>query len=191
MSQFSTYFGYGYTHIVDYGHSYDHILFIVALCAVYLLRDWKRVLILVTAFTIGHSVTLALASLAIIHVNSSLIEFLIPLTIFITALSNLLRKEESLNRNVQLNYVYALFFGFIHGMAFAEAFGMGSKHIAIRLLAFNLGLELGQIIIVVLFLSMSFISVDIFGLQRRIWKIAISSLIAIAALFILKDRIYW
>src|SRR6478609_1663772 len=83
MQEFSLYFGLGREHILDYVNGYDHILFVLALCAVYLMRDWKRILVLVTAFTIGHSITLALATLQIISINTNLIEFLIPLTIFI------------------------------------------------------------------------------------------------------------
>src|ERR1041385_3371738 len=98
MSEFPLYFGLGKDHILDYVNGYDHILFVLALCAVYLVRDWKKILILVTAFTIGHSITLALATLNIISVKTALIEFLIPLTIFVTSCSNLLRKEESVSQ---------------------------------------------------------------------------------------------
>jgi HupE / UreJ protein len=110
MSEFQLYFILGKDHILDYAHGYDHILFVLALCAIYVVRDWKQILILVTAFTIGHSVTLALSTLNIISVNASLIEFLIPLTIFITAVSNLFRREESITHvRVQANYFFALF----------------------------------------------------------------------------------
>src|SRR5882762_11585092 len=105
MSEFPLYFGLGREHILDYINGYDHILFVLALCAVYLVRDWKKILILVTAFTIGHSITLALATMQIISVKTELIEFLIPLTIFITAFSNLFRHEEGINRQrIQTNY---------------------------------------------------------------------------------------
>lgn len=192
MSEFQLYYNFGLEHILDYKNGYDHILFIIALCAVYLLRDWKRVLILVTAFTIGHSLTLALAVLAIIKANSAIIEFLIPLTILITAVSNLLKSDDPFSqRMVQLNYGFALFFGLIHGMAFANALGMGTTNIVTRLLAFNLGLELGQIIIVILFLVASFIFVDIFNIQRRDWRMVLSSMIAGMALLLMKERVFW
>lgn len=192
MSEFQVYFQYGMEHILDYANGYDHILFIIALCAVYLLRDWRRVIILVTAFTIGHSITLALAALNIVKANSSVIEFLVPLTIFITAVSNLFRREDSYSgKLLHVNYAYALFFGLIHGMAFANALGMGSKNIVTRLLAFNLGLELGQIIIVIVFLTASFIFVDIFNVQRRDWKMVLSSMIAGMAILLMKERVFW
>ena len=92
MSEFQLYFLLGKDHILDYANGYDHILFVLALCAVYVIRDWKKILILVTAFTIGHSITLALSTLNIISFNAQWIEFLIPLTIFVTSVSNLFRK---------------------------------------------------------------------------------------------------
>jgi len=195
MSEFALYFGLGKDHILDYANGYDHILFVVALCALYLVEDWRKILILVTAFTIGHSITLALSTLQIISVKTELIEFLIPLTIFITAFSNLFRKEDQITRKVvQTNYVYALFFGLIHGMGFSNylkaILGKDSSIIS-QLLAFNLGLEFGQIIVVAIFLALGFISVDLAGVSRRDWKMVISSAIAGIALILMKDRIFW
>jgi hypothetical protein len=195
MNDFALYFGLGKDHILDYVNGYDHILFVVALGAVYLVRDWKRILILVTAFTIGHSITLALATLQIISVKANLIEFLIPLTIFITAFSNLFRNEEGIQRQpIQINYGLALFFGLVHGMGFSNylrAILGKSQHIASPLLAFNLGLEFGQIIVVILFLAASFILVDLIGISRRDWKMVLSSAIGGIALILMKDRIFW
>jgi len=195
MNDFSLYFGLGKDHILDYVNGYDHILFVVALGAIYLVRDWKRILILVTAFTIGHSITLALATLRIISVKTNLIEFLIPLTIFITAFSNLFRNEENIPwQPIQTNYALALFFGLVHGMGFSNylrAILGKSEHIASPLLAFNIGLEFGQIIVVLLFLAASFILVDLIGVSRRDWKMVLSSAIAGIALILMKDRIFW
>ncbi len=195
MDDFGLYFGLGKDHILDYVNGYDHILFVVALSAIYLVRDWKKILILVTAFTLGHSVTLALATLQIITVKTAWIEFLIPLTIFITAVSNLFRGDEPVGgKKIQGNYLYALFFGLIHGMGFSNylrAILGKSHHIASPLLAFNLGLEFGQIIVVVLFLVASFILVDLIGLNRRDWKLVLSSAIAGIALILMKDRTFW
>jgi hypothetical protein len=195
MSQFELYFGLGRDHILDYANGYDHILFVVALCTMYLIRDWKKVLILVTAFTIGHSITLALATLEIIPVNASLIEFLIPLTIFITAASNIFRKTESLSdRTTYINYAYALVFGLIHGMGFSNYLRsiLGKdRSIVSQLFAFNVGLEFGQIIIVAIFLITSFILVDLFTVNRRDWKMVISAAIAGIALVLMKDTAFW
>ena len=193
MSEFQLYFVLGKDHILDYANGYDHILFVLALCAVYVVRDWKQILILVTAFTLGHSVTLALSTFNIISVNASVIEFLIPLTIFITAVSNLFRKEAPATQNaVQANYFFALFFGLIHGMGFSsylKALLGKDQSIITQLFAFNLGLEFGQIIIVGIFLAVSFIAIDVAGVNRRDWKIVLSSAIAGMALILMKDRL--
>ena len=195
MGDFALYFGLGKDHILDYVNGYDHILFVVALGAIYLVRDWKKILLLVTAFTIGHSITLALATLQIISVKTKLVEFLIPVTIFITAFSNLFRKEEgSGGKRIQTNYFYALFFGLIHGMGFSNylrAILGKSQNIISPLLAFNLGLEFGQVIVVALFLAAGFIFVDLAGVSRRDWKMVFSSAIAGIALLLMKDRIFW
>jgi hypothetical protein len=195
MSQFQIYFEEGREHILNYKFGYDHILFIVALCSLYLMRDWKKLLILVTAFTVGHSLTLALSVLDIIPVNEKLVEFLIPVTIFITAFSNLFKNENSIEKsNVQLNYIFALLFGLIHGMGFSNYFKaiLGKdRSIVSQLFAFNLGLELGQIIIVVIFLTISFLFVDLVGVNRRDWKIVISSVIAGMALVLIRNAAYW
>jgi hypothetical protein len=195
MSEFQLYFGLGKDHILDYANGYDHILFVIALCALYLVRDWKKVLILVTAFTIGHSITLALATLNIISVNAELIEFLIPVTIFITAFGNLFRKEDTYSvKIIQTNYPLALIFGLIHGMGFSNYLRaiLGKDHsIVTQLLAFNLGLEFGQIIIVAIFMACSFIIVDLFAASRRDWKLVISSAIAGISFILIRENMYW
>jgi hypothetical protein len=195
MDNFRVYFSLGREHILDYANGYDHILFVVALCAIYQFRDWKRVLVLVTAFTVGHSITLALATLNIIHVKTELIEFLIPLTIFITSVTNIFRKEENFSRRlIQTNYLLALGFGLIHGMGFSNylrAILGKNQNLLSPLFAFNVGLEVGQIIIVLLFLSLCFIFVDLFGVSRRDWKMVISSAIAGISLVLMKDAMYW
>lgn len=195
MSEFQLYFGLGKSHILDYANGYDHIIFVVALCALYLTREWKQILILVTAFTIGHSITLALSTLRIISVKAELIEFLIPLTIFITAVSNLFKNENNLaSRSVQMNYFFAGFFGLIHGLGFSSYLRsiLGKdENIITQLFAFNLGLEFGQLIIVAIFMAAAFILVDLIGLNRRDWKMVISSAIAGIALVLMKENMYW
>ena len=195
MSEFELYFGLGKDHILDYRNGYDHILFVMALCVLYAWRDWKQVLILVTAFTIGHSITLALATLNVVSANANLIEFLIPLTIFITAVTNLFKNEQSLSKSaLWLSYSYALFFGLIHGLGFSNYLRsiLGKdRSIVSQLFAFNIGLEFGQIIIVIVFLSVAFILVDLFNVSRRDWKLVVSSLIAGMALVLIKDKVFW
>ena len=191
MDQFSQYLLIGKDHILDLRNGYDHILFVIALCTVYAVRDWKKVLILVTAFTIGHSITLALATFDLVHFSSKLVEFLIPCTIFITAITNLFRSESSIqNSSIHINYLFAGGFGLIHGLGFStllrELLGH-SENIASLLLAFNLGLEFGQIIIVGIFMGVTFIIVDLAGVSRRDWKMIISSAVAGIALILIKD----
>jgi hypothetical protein len=195
MSEFSLYFGLGKDHILDYANGYDHILFVIALCALYISRDWKNVLILITAFTIGHSITLALSTLRIVTVNMDWVEFLIPVTIFITAFSNLFKNENTIGtRPMQMNYFYALFFGLIHGLGFSNYLRsiLGrDKTIFTQLFAFNVGLEFGQLVIVLLFMSVCFVLVDLFGVDRRDWKMVISSAVAGIALILMKDHAWW
>ena len=112
MSDFGFYFSLGWEHIISWD-ALDHQLFILALAAIYLLKDWRQVLVLVTAFTIGHSLTLALTVLNVIHFPSAWIEFLIPCTIVATAISNLFQKNFT-PRSIRINYFLALFFGLIH-----------------------------------------------------------------------------
>lgn len=194
MSEFELYFELGKDHILD-ANGYDHILFVIALCILYSITEWKRVLILVTAFTVGHSITLALATLEIIKVRSELIEFLIPVTILITAVSNIFKKGEvQSERGLQLNYIYAAFFGLIHGMGFSTYLRsiLGrDENIIMQLFAFNVGLELGQIIIVAFFLVIGFILVDVFGVNRRDWKLVISSAVGGIALILIKEKVFW
>jgi len=195
MTEFELYFGLGKDHILDYKNGYDHILFVLALCAIYTARDWKKLLILITAFTISHSITLALATLNLVPVNAAIIEFLIPLSIFVTAASNIFRNEENQSTfSLQLNYAYAFIFGLIHGLGFSNYLKsiLGKdESIVMQLLSFNLGLEFGQIIIVCIFLVLAFVLIDLFGKSRRDWKLILSSAIAGIALVLMKDKIFW
>jgi len=195
MNEFVLYFGLGKDHILDYVNGYDHILFVLALCAVYIIGDWRKILILVTAFTIGHSITLALATLNLINVPTDAIEFLIPLTIFITAVANLFKKEGVDSKaKIQINYIFALFFGLIHGLGFSNylrALLGKQENIVSPLFAFNLGLEFGQIIVVAIFLAISFILIELVKVPRRDFRFVLSSAIAGIALVLMKDRIFW
>lgn len=179
MQDFWLYFQLGREHIADW-QGYDHILFVTALCLRYLPRDWKKLLILVTAFTIGHSITLALSVLNYINVSTAWIEFLIPVTIVITALSNVIQADSEPKRKFPLIYFYALFFGLIHGLGFSNYLKslLGkSSNIVNELLAFNLGLEAGQIIIVAIVLLLSWIVVSLFKVPRREYILFVSGAI--------------
>jgi len=181
MTEFQLYFSLGREHILDV-QGYDHILFVIALCSVFQPNEWKKVLILVTAFTIGHSLTLALVVLDLISVNADIIEFLIPVTILITAIGNILTRNTNFNtRKMSLNYFIAVFFGLIHGMGFSnylKAILGSTDSIITELFAFNLGLEIGQVIIVTGFMLLAFIFITVFGTSRKDWILAISSAVA-------------
>lgn len=178
MQDFPLYFDLGWHHILDW-KGYDHILFVMVLCGTYLLTDWRRVLILVTAFTIGHSITLALSVLKLITVKTDLIEFLIPVTILVTALSNIFAGKGK-PKGTRLKYILALFFGLIHGMGFSNYLNslLGkSTNIVAELFAFNIGLEFGQVIIVIGILLISFVLINILKVKRWDWNFFLSSAI--------------
>ncbi|KQS32941.1 HupE/UreJ family protein [Dyadobacter sp. Leaf189] len=184
MSEFQAYLQLGFEHITD-ANGYDHILFIMALCTIYTLIDWKKVIVLVTAFTIGHSITLALSTLGLINIDPAWIELLIPVTIVITGSLNFFykvpkgsfgKKEE----NSTTRYGLALFFGLIHGLGFSNYLrALLGKEAAIfnPLLGFNIGLELGQLIIVFVILSIAFVVIEILRAQRLSWIHILSGII--------------
>jgi hypothetical protein len=177
MSTFGLYLSLGIDHISDLT-GYDHILFLTALCAVYSVRVWTRILILVTAFTIGHTLTLALATLDILQISTGLIEFLIPVTIFVTGLSNTFQKSSQVGMSFhRFKYGVALFFGLIHGLGFSNYLRSllgGEQDLVLPLFAFNLGLEIGQILIVAGVLFISFLLVDLGSVRRRDWNLLLS-----------------
>jgi hypothetical protein len=188
MSTFELYLRLGFQHIADI-RGYDHILFLVALCALYLVKDWRKVLVLVTAFTLGHSLTLALSTLNIVVIPSAIIEFLIPVTIFITALLNFLqnpeRREHTLGTKQSRNYALALFFGLIHGLGFSNYLKslLGQEEsILTPLFAFNVGLEIGQLMIVAIILGISYLIVNILQAPRKAWIFVVSGLAALVSL---------
>jgi hypothetical protein len=178
MQDFSLYFELGRRHILDW-QGYDHILFVMVLCGIYMLSDWKQVLILVTAFTLGHSITLALSVFNILTVNTAWIEFLIPVTILITSFSNIISRKTR-PKNIRFKYIMALFFGLIHGLGFSNYLKslLGkSSSITAELFAFNIGLEFGQIIIVLATLLLSFVLIWFVKIKRWDWNFFLSSAI--------------
>ncbi len=193
MSSFQLYFRLGIQHILDI-QGYDHILFVLALCAVFIPRDWRKIVLLVTAFTVGHSLTLALATFRLVQFRSDIIEFLIPVTIAVTAFMTILKPKPSSGKGVQVNYFFALFFGLIHGLGFSnylrELLGKEAS-IWQPLLAFNLGLEVGQLIIVGVFLLIVSILVGIVGVSRREWTLVVSSMVLGIALMLMLDTKFW
>jgi hypothetical protein len=190
MQDFLFYFKLGWEHIISLD-ALDHQLFIAALAAIYTLKDWKQVLVLVTAFTIGHSLTLALSVLDVVRFSSKWIEFLIPCTIVITAFSNLFVKDFT-KKMMRINYFLALLFGLIHGMGFANSLRpmlASDQGIGRSLFGFNVGLEAGQIVVVIILLFVAKIILDIFKVARREWVIFLSSAVFAVALKMALERI--
>jgi hypothetical protein len=190
MNDFGFYFRFGWDHIMT-PDALDHLLFIAALSAIYMLRDWKQVIILVTAFTLGHSITLALTSLGLLSLPSEWVEFFVPVTIMITAVFNLFQKNFTA-RSIRLNYFLALFFGLIHGMAFASLLTMilsSDQSFALAMLSFSLGLELGQVIVVIVILLLAQLFIGVFNTGRKEWVIFISAAVFALALQMAIERI--
>jgi hypothetical protein len=192
MTSFELYFKLGLEHILDI-QGFDHILFVLALCAIYVFRDWAKIVILVTAFTIGHSLTLALATFNVIQVRSDVIEFLIPVTIAITALATLFKPKPVTGKGIQLNYLFAVFFGLIHGLGFSnylkELLGKEAS-IWQPLLAFNIGLEAGQIVIVTTFLLITSLF-TLGGVNRKEWTLIVSAFVLGVACMLMLETKFW
>ena len=199
MDDFLIYLRLGFDHITD-PRGYDHILFVVALCTVYTLQQWRQVLVLVTAFTIGHSITLALATLQLIQYKTALIELLIPVTIFVTAFTNFFFQAPSSRRQAQLDlsnrswrYGLALSFGLIHGMGFSNYLRslLGREATIVKpLLAFNIGLEVGQLVIVSLILMTGYLLINILKISRLRWTLVVSGIVAGMALSLIINNDY-
>jgi hypothetical protein len=191
MQDFKLYFDIGIGHILTW-EAMDHILFVAALCLRYLMKDWRKVVILVTAFTIGHSITLALSALGKVHFATQWIEFLIPLTIVATALDNLTQRTGQVEHPSKLPVIYffALFFGLIHGLAFANSLLslVGKEGIVLPLLAFNLGIEAAQLVVVAFILMISFIFVQLMKVRRVWWVRGVSALVLLASLKMAFER---
>jgi hypothetical protein len=197
LSSCLVYLRLGFEHIADW-QAYDHLLFVAALCVSYPLRAWRPLLVLVTAFTIGHSVTLVLATLNLVRIDPVLVETLIPVTIVLTSLVNVVessRLSEILAepaRARRIKYGTALFFGLIHGMGFSSflraALG-AEERITLPLFAFNVGLEVGQVVIVAGLLLLGAAVVRFRLLDRRGWVLVVSGAAGGIALTMILDRI--
>ena len=197
MHSIDMYINLGFQHISDLA-GYDHILFLLALCAVYSIDQWRRLFILVTAFTVGHSITLALSSFGWVVIPSHIIEFLIPVTILITAIRNVaVPASDQLTDdqgNMTGHYLVALCFGFIHGMGFSNYFRalmMDSSSITIPLLGFNLGIEIGQLLVVSIIVIVASLVVKFAQVKHRDWNLFISGAAAGISLVLMNDTAFW
>tara|TARA_B100001057_G_C22793062_1_gene928418 strand:+ start:1109 stop:1687 length:579 start_codon:yes stop_codon:yes gene_type:complete len=192
MEEFKTWFFIGFDHIMDI-RALDHTLFILALVVAYDSSQIKKIIFLVTAFTIGHSVTLALSALELISFNQKIIEFSIPLTIFLTALNNIVNRKESKKKFVSSNYIIGLVFGLIHGLGFANYLKalLFKGNIVFELFAFNVGIEIAQIILVFVFLFLSFLFSRFVFSKREDWILFVSALIMGISFMLISNAKFW
>lgn len=194
MAIFKMYYLLGFKHIVFSG-GYDHILFIAVLCAAYSYTQWKKVLILITSFTVGHSITLVLATLNLINIPTEISEFLIALTIFTTALTNIFQKNEIIPRKILIiRYTSALFFGLIHGLGFSNylkgILGM-EQSLTMPLFSFNVGVESGQFTIVLFISFIGVVLCSMFHLSGLKWNRVLSIGGLLIAVILMFNRFPW
>lgn len=189
LSDFKYYFNLGWHHILSWD-ALDHLYFIAALSVVYQFKHWRQVLVLVTAFTVGHAITLFLGGMDIVRLDDQLVEFAIPCTILISSLVNLRKQSQAQSTN-KLQYMLALFFGLVHGLGYANTIRFliaKDQSVVWSLFAFNVGLEFGQIFVVLLVLILGVLAVFSKIFSNREWVIAFSSLIVGLALKLTIER---
>ena len=193
MDNFILYFKMGLQHVLDFS-AYDHILFLIVLTVVFNFDQWKKVLWLVSLFTIGHSVSLALSAFGVVNISSKLIEFLIPVTILLTGLMNVFTANKSSSGKENTNLIFALFFGLIHGLAFSSYFKMmvGSEEDKLfPLIEFALGIEAAQIFIVLGVLIVGLLLQVFTRITKRDWVLVSSSIVIGFSLQMMLTRVFW
>ncbi|WP_405564152.1 HupE/UreJ family protein [Polaribacter sp. Asnod6-C07] len=193
MEDFILYFKMGLNHVLDFS-AYDHIIFLIVLAVVFTYYEIKKVIWLVTLFTLGHSITLALSAYKIVNISIELIEFLIPLTIFITGFVNILNSKSSSSKKNNTNLFFALFFGLIHGLGFSNYFRMmigQEENKLMPLVEFALGIEVAQIIIVLGILILGTIFQNPLKVDKRDWILVCSSIVIGFAIQMMVDRVFW
>ncbi|MCH2490294.1 MAG: HupE/UreJ family protein [Flavobacteriales bacterium] len=178
MSDFWLYVTLGLEHVLDWT-AYDHVLFLIVLSASYTFSSWKRLVLLVTLFTVGHTLSLLLANYDVVAVKSEYVEFLIPITILVAVVYNVLTAAKSKEgENAVVLYIVTLFFGLIHGFGFANYYRMISEGNEIApLLEFALGVEIAQLIVVLVVLFLAFLLQTFLRLNRRDWILVVSSIV--------------
>jgi len=171
---------YGINHVLDI-NAYDHVLFLIVLSVPYIFKDWKRVLILVSVFTLGHTLSLILAAYNIVSVNGAFVEFLIPITILIVAVYNIFTAGKGGKEGkIGILFLSTLFFGLVHGLGFAREFKMfigPNDNKIITLIEFALGIEIAQVIIVFIVLFLGFLLQTVFRFSKRDWMMIISAIV--------------
>lgn len=189
MQNFIFYFKIGWTHILSWDAT-DHLYFIAALAIIYAFKDWRKVLVLVTAFTIGHAITLYLSALDVFRFSTEWVEFAIPCTIVITAASNLVMKPSLKSKGIA-QYVFALGFGLIHGMGYANYIRMmlaRDQHLVWSLFSFNVGLEMGQLLVVLIVLSLQWLLTKYNVVNHRRLTLLVSVYVMVVSIMLAVER---
>jgi ABC-type iron transport system FetAB permease component len=193
MDNFKLFVELAFKHVLDW-QAYDHILFFIVLTVVYKFTDWKKALLLITFFTIGHTLTLGLATFNIVTIKKELIEFLIPLTILITAGVNIFTLNKKNHHQSNTNIFFAFFFGLIHGLGLSGFLKMtlddGDSKL-FPLFEFALGVEFAQILIVILILIAGYVAEYFLRIKKRDWVLALSSIVIGIIIPMLSARKFW
>ncbi len=193
MDDFILYLNMGLQHVLDFS-AYDHILFLIALAVIFSFHQLKKVLWLITLFTIGHSLTLALSAYGVLKIDVKIIEFLIPVTIGITAVVNILNSSKNNASKDKINLVFALFFGLIHGLGFSNYFRMmigREEDKLLPLIEFALGIEVAQVIIVLGILIIGSLLQTFFTVTRRDWIMVTSAIVLGFVIPMMIERVFW
>lgn len=189
MSNFITHVELGFKHVLDF-NGYDHILFLIVLAVIFSFSQWKKVLLMITFFTVGHTFTLSLATYQIVTIKETVIEFLIPITILITAVVNILKFSINSSKREKTNLFFALFFGLIHGLGFSNFLRVTlgrSEDKLIPMLEFALGIELAQIVIVLSVLILGTVLIHFFRVSKRDWVVITSAIVIGITIPIIRD----
>lgn len=189
MSNFITHVELGFKHVLDF-NGYDHILFLIVLAVIFSFSQWKKVLLMITFFTVGHTFTLGLATYQIVTIKETVIEFLIPITILVTAVVNILKFSINSSKRKKTNLFFALFFGLIHGLGFSNFLRVTlgrSEDKLIPMLEFALGIELAQIVIVLSVLILGTVLIHFFRVSKRDWVVITSAIVIGITIPIIRD----
>ena len=193
MNDFVYYLKMGFEHVLDI-NAYDHIIFLIVLAVVFNFNQWKKAIWLITFFTVGHTLTLALAAYEIVNIRVDIIEFLIPVTIFITGAFNVLRVNKASTGREKLNLFLALFFGLVHGCGFSNYFRImigQEEEKLVPLLEFALGIELSQIVIVFGILILGTVLQNFFRITKRDWVLVTSAIVIGITIPMMMERVFW
>ena len=194
MEDFWFYLKMGLDHVLDLG-AYDHILFLSALAIPFTFKSWKKVLVLATVFTITHCLSLMLSVYEIVVMDVSLIEFLIPVTIFLTAIFNILyQKMLEGSKSIGLHVIATAFFGLIHGFGFSNYFKMlvsGEDEKVTPLIGFATGIEISQVTVVMIVLILAYIVQTILKVKQPVFVWVASSIVLLITIPLLYQTFPW